>query len=514
MRPIEQRPRRVATLALAVLWALSCDGRRTAAVAAVAPPAPPPPQAAAPGGVTPKTQPPEVAKLLSQAFATAAKAVRPSVVRIDVEHEAPHVARRGGRGDDASPFFGPLPPMFRRFFEFGGDGPDFPELPSPAPIAGTGSGFVLDAAGDILTNSHVVEGGAKFKVTLHDGQVIDAKVIGKDHRTDVAIIRLEKAPKNLAVARLGDSNKLEVGQWVLAIGSPLGLEQTVTAGIVSGKGHVGRNVQMSGDRVREYIQTDAKINPGNSGGPLVNLDGEVVGINTLIRVGAGGAYGFAVPINEAYRVAQLLLRDGRVRYPFLGVNVADIDRLDPKVKDKLGKGAPSKGAYVAEVTPGSPAAKAGIDAGDVITKIGDRQINLASDVVDQVSSHKIGDTVIVTLVRAGDTKVVRATLAESPSEETQAEAAPRLGLSLQSLTPSLAQSLGLPSGTRGAAIADVAPGSPAERAGLQAGEVIVEVDRKKIESADEAISALRGGGNHLLRVRGNAGTRFVTLGGG
>jgi S1-C subfamily serine protease len=310
--------------------------------------------------------------------------------------------------------------MFRRFFEFGDDGPGFPEVPSPAPIAGTGSGFVLDAGGDILTNSHVVEGGAKFKVTLHDGQVIDAKVIGKDRRTDVAIIRLANAPKNLAVARLGDSNNLEVGQWVLAIGSPLGLEQTGTAGIVSGKGHVGRNVQMSGDRVREYIQTDAKINPGNSGGPLVNLDGEVVGINTLIRVGAGGAYGFAVPINEAYRVAQLLL---------------------------------------------------------------------------------------------GDTKIVRATLAESPSEETRAEDAPRLGRSLQSLTPSLAESLGRPSGTRGAAIADVTRDSPADRAGLQAGEVIVEVDRKKIESADEAISALRGGGKHLLRVRGAAGTRFVTLGG-
>jgi serine protease Do len=272
MRPIDGRLRTVTTLALGVLLALSCDGRRTAAVAVAASSAPPPPQAAAPGGVTPKTQAPEVAKLLSEAFATTAKAVRPSVVRIDVEHEAPRAARRGGRGDDASPFLGPLPPMFRRFFEFGDDGPDFPEVPSPAPIAGTGSGFVLDAGGDILTNSHVVEGGAKFKVTLHDGQVIDAKVIGKDRRTDVAIIRLANAPKNLAVARLGDSNKLEVGQWVLAIGSPLGLEQTVTAGIVSGKGHVGRNVQMSGDRVREYIQTDAKINPGNSGGPLVNLD--------------------------------------------------------------------------------------------------------------------------------------------------------------------------------------------------------------------------------------------------
>jgi serine protease Do len=327
------------------------------------------------------------------------------------------------------------------------------------------------------------------------------------------VLRLDTPPKAAAVARLGDSNKLEVGQWVLAIGSPLGLEQTVTVGIVSSKGRVGRHVRMSGDRVREYIQTDAKINPGNSGGPLVNLDGEVVGVNTLIRVGAGGAYGFAVPINEAYRVAQLLLKDGRVRYPFLGVAVGDLDRLNAVAKGKLGKNPPAKGAFVSDVTAGSPAAKAGIRVGDVITRIDDREIASSSDVVDQVSSRRIGDTVTVTVVRDGAAQTLRVTLTESPSRDAPAQDTPKLGLSLQNLTPPLAESLGLPSDTRGAVIAEVVPGSVAERAGLQSGEVILEVDRKKVQNADDAVAALRGGGRHLLLVRGAHVTRFVTVGG-
>ena len=167
--------------------------------------------------------------------------------------------------------------------------------PIPGPAHGVGSGFIIGTNGDIITNRHVVQGATKVTVTMNDGKEYSAQVVGKDAQTDVAVVRLEKPPSNLVVARLGDSDKLEVGEWVVAVGSPLGLEQTVTAGIVSGKGRPGRHVQMSGKRVRGYIQTDAKINPGNSGGPLVNLEGEVVGVNTLIQVGAGGAYGFAIP---------------------------------------------------------------------------------------------------------------------------------------------------------------------------------------------------------------------------
>jgi serine protease Do len=508
--------RQVTTVILGVLMLAGCDSRSATAVAMTPTPAaiaqPTTPAASTPASVTPKTQAPEAAKMLSQAFASTAAAVRPSVVRIDVEREVPRLSRGSRRGE--APFFGQLPPPFRRFFNFG-EAPDFPDMPGPTPIAGTGSGFVFDASGDIITNSHVVEGGTKFKVTFHDGQEIPAKVVGKDRRTDVALVRLEKIPKNLTAARLGDSNKLQVGEWVLAIGSPLGLDQTVTAGIVSGKGRVGRHVQMSGDRVREYIQTDAKINPGNSGGPLVSLEGEVVGINTLIRVGAGGAYGFAVPMNEAYRIAQLLLKDGRVRYPFLGVNLRDVSQLEDDVKKQLGSRAPEKGAYVVEVPPASPAARVGIKPGDVITKMDDRPVAEAADVVDYISSHHIGDAVIVTVSREGAARTFRAELAEAPSEDTPQNNSQSLGLSLQTLTGALAESLGLPPETRGVAITDVASNSPAQRAGLQAGDVIVEIDHGPVTAAEEAVSALRNASTrgHLLRVRGPRGFRFVIIGG-
>ena len=193
--------------------------------------------------------------MLSSAFSAVARALRPSVVRIDVEIAGPRVAEGEGGGDED------LAPFLRRFFQFG---PGTQE-PSPGPQRGTGSGIVLDARGDIVTNRHVVSNASTVKVTFSDGREFVAKTLGSDAETDVAVIRLDKPPADLVAARLGDSDKLDVGEWVLAVGSPLGLDQTVTAGIVSGKGKVGRHVQMSGGRVRQYIQTDAKINPGNSG---------------------------------------------------------------------------------------------------------------------------------------------------------------------------------------------------------------------------------------------------------
>jgi len=378
-----------------------------------------------------------------------------------------------------------------------------------------GSGFILDTSGNVVTNRHVIQGATKVTVTMNDGKEYAAKVIGKDAQTDVAVVRLEKPPAALTAARLGDSEKLEVGEWVVAIGSPLGLEQTVTAGIVSSKGHVGRLVQMSGDRVREYIQTDAKINPGNSGGPLVNLDGEVIGINTLIRTGAGGAYGFAVPINEVRRVAQALMKDGRIRYPYLGVMVRDLDTLDDDARKNLGRGAPEKGAYVDKVTPESPAAKAGVKKGDVIVKLNGEAVKASADVVDYVSARGIGGPVTVTVFRDGATKDLATKLAEAPSDDDVSATAGPLGLSLQTLTPKLAESLGLPSGAKGAAVAEVAPGSAAERAGLEPGDVILDVDRKPVHSADDVVDALSSGrrGDHLLRVHGRKGVRFLSLGG-
>jgi serine protease Do len=490
------------------LTSTASPGDARQATAAAPSPAPPAPATA----VTPRTQAPDEAKSLSKAFAATAKAVAPSVVRIDVRAGRPPVAERD-RDPRVNPFSDNLPPSFRRFFN-PGEAPDFPGPGLPGPVSGTGSGIIIDGAGNVVTNSHVVDGSSEIKVTLSDGQEIPAKLIGRDKRTDVAVVRLERLPKDLVAARLGDSDRIEVGEWVLAIGSPLGLEQTVTAGIVSGKGHVGRFVQMSGDRVRRYIQTDAKINPGNSGGPLVDLDGDVVGLNTLIRTGAGGAYGFAVPINEVRRVAQALITDGRVRYPFLGVSVRDLRTLDEAARQKLGRDAPRDGAYVAEVSPGSPAAAAGVKQGDVITKLDAESIKTSADVVDYISSRNVGAAVAVTVFRDGGTRQLRATLAPAPGDVDERNQMPKLGLSLQTLTPEIAASLGLPPGTRGAAVTDVAKDSPGARAGMLPGDVILDVDRRPVTTADEASRFVGDGrgGAHLLRVYGRSGVRFVTIG--
>jgi serine protease Do len=515
------RLRRDAIIAMIGIAGLlgSCDHRSLTSTASAgearqATTAAPPPDPAAPGAaITPRTQSPDVAKNLSKAFAATAKAVAPSVVRIDVRAGRPPVAERDS-GPRGNPFSDNLPPSLRRFFFDPGQAPDFPGPGMPGPVSGTGSGIIIDGAGNVVTNSHVVDGATEIKVTLSDGQDVPAKLIGRDKRTDVAVVRLERLPKNLVAARLGDSDRIEVGEWVLAIGSPLGLEQTVTAGIVSGKGHVGRLVQMSGDRVRRYIQTDAKINPGNSGGPLVNLDGDVVGLNTLIRTGAGGAYGFAVPINEVRRVAQALLSDGRVRYPFLGVSVRDLATLDEAAKQKLGRDAPADGAYVAEVTPGSPAASAGVKPGDVITRLDAESIKTSADVVDYVSSRNVGAVVAVSVFRDGSTRQLRVTLAPAPGDVDERSQMPALGLSLQTLTPEVAASLGLPPGARGAAVTDVAEDSAGARAGLLPGDVILDVDRRPVATADDT-SRLLGdgrGGAHLLRVYGRSGVRFVMIG--
>jgi serine protease Do len=460
-----------------------------------------PPPSLAPGGtVTPKTEAPNEARVLSSAFSAVARALRPSVVRIDVEIEA-RVADRGDDDDDLAPFF-------RHFF-----GQGMPDQ-APGPQRGTGSGVVMDARGDIVTNRHVVSNASKLKVTLHDGREFTAKTLGTDAETDVAVIRLDKPPADLVAARLGDSDKLDVGEWVMAVGSPLGLDQTVTAGIVSGLGKVGRHVQMSGGRVRHYIQTDAKINPGNSGGPLVNLSSEVVGINTLINTGPGGAYGFAIPINQVRTVAGSLLKEGRVRYAYLGVMVGDIEGLDPSKKAQLP--GVDHGVYVSQVTPGGPASKAGLHAGDVITDIDGRKMDAAGDVIDYVSTRAIGSRVTVGLVRAAKPQKFAVELGELPSADGHPGApTQKLGLALQTLTPELAESMGIDRGTRGAVVAEVAPGSAAAAAGVREGDVILEVDRQRIATADEAATALSAprNGGHLVRIRGAAGIRFITLGG-
>jgi serine protease Do len=511
---------RVAAALIAVVMMFGCQRlvarlseNSTPPPAPASAPEPSAPPALQPGGaVTPKTQAPNEARVLSNAFSAVARALSPSVVRIDVEIPARLVENQGGGDDGDGDGDDPqMAPFLRRFFQFG---PGRPE-PSPGPQRGTGSGVVMDGRGDIVTNRHVVSGATTVKVTFSDGREFAAKTLGMDAETDVAVIRLDKPPRDLVAARLGDSDALEVGEWVLAIGSPLGLDQTVTAGIVSGKGKVGRHIQMSGGRVRHYIQTDAKINPGNSGGPLVNLSSEVVGINTLINTGPGGAYGFAIPINQVRMVAESLLKDGRVRYAYLGVLVGDLGEVDAGKRGGLDPSVP--GAYVSEVTPGGPAAKGGLRAGDVITDLDGHKMEGAGDVIDYVSTRAIGAQVAVGIWRDGHRQAIPVGLGELPSQDGRPGAPPtKLGLSLQTLTPGLAESMGLDPSIRAAVVAEVAPGGQAAAAGLHEGDLILEIDRQRVvtgEGAAAALAAPRKGG-HLVRVHGEGGMRFITLGGG
>jgi serine protease Do len=506
-------PELMYVVALTIAGAPACNRRTNGGGEARAAPSTP----SSPAGtkipaaaVTPKVQPVPEANALARAFTTAAKAIRPSVVRLDVE-SAFQGSSEGTR--EAEPDFRDF---MRRFFNFDfgpgqGKGPG-DEAPL-RPARGTGSGVVIDAAGDILTNNHVVKNATKVTVQLADGRTFPGKVIGTDPMTDVGLVRLAQSVPDLTAARLGNSDELEIGQWVIAVGSPLGMEQTVTAGIISGVGETGRHFRFeSGQRVRKYIETDAKINPGNSGGPLVDLEGEVVGINTLINVGPGGSYGFAIPIDQAHEVASVILKEGRVRYPYVGVSVVGVADAPKEELEKAGANPPKAGALISAVTPGGPAAEAGIQPGDVIVSVGGKPVKTGDDVVGLVSEHKIGDTVAIGVVRGGQERDVSVKVSEFPNPALTAKAERRVGVALQTLTPELASSLGIDPSVKGAVITDVAPKSPADQAGLAPGDVVREVDRKPVASADDAAAALRAGaGGHLLRVTTPRGTRFVQV---
>jgi len=291
------------------------------------------------------------------------------------------------------------------------------------------------------------------------------------------------------------------------------MDQTVTAGIISGVGETGSRFRFeSGERVRKYIQTDAEINPGNSGGPLVSLEGEVIGLNTLINVGPGGSYGFAIPINQASQVASVLIKEGRVRYPYAGVSVMGIGEVPQELLDQVGKNLPKEGGLVISVAPDGPAAAAGIKPGDVIVGVGGHAVKTAGDVVAGVSDQKIGSKVSIDYVRDGAKHAADMKLGEYPGEATPGANRARIGVGLQTLTESIAQSLGLPPRTKGAVITEIEPGSPAEKAGLAVGDIIREIDKKPVTNAEDAVAAMASGkGARLLRVTNASGTRFVSV---
>lgn len=319
-------------------------------------------------------------------IAAAAERVGPAVVRIDA-------SRTVSQASPGSPFF-------RRFF--GEEGPGAPERLQ----RGTGSGFVIAPSGQIITNAHVVEGADRVRVTLKDGREFEGRVVGADPVTDVAAIAIDAT--DLPTVTLGGSTNLVPGQWAIAIGNPLGLDNTVTAGIISATGRSSSEVGGPDRRVR-FIQTDAAINPGNSGGPLLNDRGEVIGVNTAIRANAQGL-GFAIPIETAKRIADQLFATGRVEHPFLGIQMTN---LTPTLKEELqqnveeppfdpSKLAVDRGVLILQVLENTPAATAGLQPGDVILKVGGVPVNTASDVQEQVDGSKIGDLLTLEINREGE----------------------------------------------------------------------------------------------------------------
>ncbi len=396
-------------------------------------------------------------------FSGLVKAVSPAVVNISTTMvvKGPDMNDRFSGPNQFRDFFGN--DFFEKFF---GDMPrrDFKQR-------SLGSGFIIDREGYIITNNHVVEKAQTIKVRLTDGNDYDATVIGKDPKTDIALIKIN-AKKNLPVATLGDSDKLEVGDWVLAIGNPFGLEHTVTAGIVSAKQRV-----IGAGPYDDFIQTDASINPGNSGGPLFNLKGEVVGLNTAI-ISGGQGIGFAVPINIAKNLLSQLKTKGKVTRGWLGVV---IQKVTPELAKNFGL-KDSEGALVSDVMDQSPADKAGVKRGDVIVALDGKKIKDMDTLPRMVASTDVGKTVKLGIIRDGKTFDVNVVIAELKDEKVAASRKQSVekdfGLVVQDITPEIAKHMGLKD-RRGVIVTDVQPGSPAAEADIRSGDIILEVGRRQ-----------------------------------
>jgi serine protease Do len=396
-------------------------------------------------------------------FISLAKKLGPSVVNVSTSRV------RGTERNTPAPFGGndPAEEFWQRFF--GGRTPRGPQRQR-----GVGSGFIVDGDGTILTNYHVIDGAQKLSVTLDDGKSYEAKVIGRDQKSDIAVIKIE-AGRSLPAAPLGDSDQLEVGEWVMAIGKPFGLDQTVTSGIVSAK---GRNIGQG--PYDNFIQTDASINPGNSGGPLLNLRGEVVGINTAIFSQSGGniGIGFAIPSNSVKELLPQLRDKGKVVRGFIGVSV---QKVSPEIAESLGIN-PARGALVADLVKAGPAERAGVKTGDVIVEFDRRPIKDSADLPQQVARVVPGAAVQIKVIRDGKEATLSLTIGEMKETEVAAAAQEgELGLTVQPLTPELAETLGLER-SAGLVISAVKPGSAADEAGLRSGDVLVEINRQPVNN--------------------------------
>ena len=455
------------------------------------------------------------ARSLSEAFRQASEKALDSVVTIRSQPKS--VSRdelrwpRGDRygGDPLEEFFGG---RFGRRFS-----PGAPMLPrmQPRPRASSGSGVVIDASGVILTNHHVVAGGGTVTVRLRDGREFEATRVKTDPRTDLAVVWID-APGDLPTASLGDSDALRVGDWVLALGQPFGLENTVTAGIISAK---NRGVGLVGRE--EFLQTDAAINPGNSGGPLIDLDGNVVGINTAISSSSGGyqGVGFAIPVNLVRWVSEQLVEHGTVRRAFLGVMIQSVT---PELAEQFG-GDVKSGAAITRVLPDTPSAESGLKAGDVVVDFAGKNIEDAQDLQAIVERTEIGSRKPLRIVRDGKSMTVHVKLREQPSGGTltrlthesseRSGSLERLGLEVDNLSENVALQLGLEDAS-GVVITSIRPGSSAELAGLAPSMVITQVNRQSVRTVKDlhkALEAREAAKSVLLLVRDRQGSRFVVL---
>ncbi len=440
----------------------------------------------------------------SKAFTSVVKKVTPAVVHIRVEKTLKNSNAMGNGQDQLY-----NNPFFQQFF-----GPQFRfQQPRSYKQRALGSGFIISKDGYILTNNHVVDGADKITVILSDKQELKAKLIGTDPRTDIALIKVNDG-KDLPTVALGNSDSLEVGEWVIAIGNPFGLSQTVTVGVVSAKGRdrVGIN------DYEDFIQTDAAINPGNSGGPLLNIKGEVVGINSALYTKSGGymGIGFAIPINMVKAIEPQLKAHGKVVRGWIGVAIQDVD-------ENLAKSFNLKkpeGILVSEVEKGSPAEKAGLKQGDVIIRYNNRKLENVNDLRNTVALTTPKTSVDLKIIRDGKPMDISVTIGEQPSdfgtrsfERVGSSPLKQFGLAFRNLTPDLEQRLGYKH-DQGIVVSSVEPGSPAAMSGLKPGLLVEEVNKQRVHNLKELGKILKKSSDPnriLLRVRNGDYSQYIVL---
>jgi serine protease Do len=441
---------------------------------------------------------------LGTSFAPVVKEVAPSVVKVYTMTKMKETSFRD------TPWLND--PFFRRFFGEEFDRPGQQRKSYTPPQHGLGSGVIVTKDGYILTNNHVVDDADQVKVALQDGREFTAKVVGKDPKSDVAVVKIDA--KELPALKMADSDKIEVGDIVLAVGNPFGIGQTVTMGMVSATGRATLGLDYE-----DFIQTDAAINPGNSGGALVDTEGRLIGINTAILSRSGGnqGIGFAIPTNLARDIMESLIKDGKVTRGYLGVMIQDVTPAlakEFKLKD-------DQGALVGDIVPKGPADKAGLKNGDVILEFNGKPVKDSRHLKLEVARAKPGETVPVKILRENDSKTLNATLRELPGPEKLAKAESNdadetdalHGVSVTDLSAQARRQFNVPRDIQGALVTDVDPGSAAAEAGLKPGDVIMEINRKAVASAEDAVKLTDNAKDKttLLRVWSGRGSHYVVV---